>query len=255
MRVARLLSAVKDLVFPSRCQVCDGFCPSPLCATCAASFERIAAPFCCHCGTPFDPAAKARPACPACSTGRTPLDATRSFGLHTGALRDAVNALKFRGRTRLADPLAELLSALVGSHAPDQLPLESITHVLPVPLHSSRRRHRGFDQAELLATPLAQTINRPIRTDVLMRVRNTAPQVGLGPSERAANVRGAFELRRQLPASGIRALLVDDVYTTGATLKACARALRAANAEAVYAVTVSRAAPAWHPAADLISDT
>jgi ComF family protein len=254
LRVARLLSDLKDLIFPPRCQVCDRFCPSPLCATCAASFERIAAPFCYRCGAPFDPAAKARPACPACSTERTALDAARSFGLHTGALRDAVNALKFGGKTRLADPLAELLSTLVGSHGPQQLPLESITHVLPVPLHPSRRRHRGFDQAELLATPLAQAIDRPVRTDVLMRVRNTAPQTGLGRSERAANVRGAFELRCQLPASAIRALLVDDVYTTGATLGACARALRAANAEAVYAVTVSRAAPAWHPAADLVSD-
>jgi ComF family protein len=167
-----------------------------------------------------------------------------------------VNALKFRSRTRLAAPLGRLLGVLLseGDGEPHQLRVDAVTHIIPVPLHARRRKDRGFDQAELLAFALGEAIDRPVRTGLLVRVRNTRPQIGLGPAERDANVRGAFQLRHPLPTPGVLALLVDDVYTTGATLTACARALRAGKAEAVYAVTVSRAAPKWHPAADLIPD-
>ncbi len=254
MDLPRLLTELRELAFPPRCQVCDRFGPSPLCEACAASFERISAPFCERCGVPFDPAARSRSLCGTCSDGGDELDAARSLGLHVGVLRDAVNALKFEGRTRLAEPLGELLSALVGHDDAGQLPADAITHIIPVPLHDARRSARGFDQAELLALPLGAAIDRPVRTRLLERVRNTRPQIGLNPRERDANVRGAFRVPCPVPLTGMRALLVDDVYTTGATLRACARALRAAKAEAVYAATASRAAPEWHPAADLISD-
>lgn len=165
-----------------------------------------------------------------------------------------MNGLKFAGKTGLAQPLARLLSSVVGHNVLHQLPVHTITHILPVPLHAARRRARGFDQAELLARPFGAAINRPVHPALLERIRNTRPQIGLGPRERDANVRGAFRVSHLLPLTGMRALLVDDVYTTGATLRACARTLRAAKAEAVYAVTVSRAAPEWHPAADLLPD-
>jgi ComF family protein len=173
-----------------------------------------------------------------------------------GSLREAVNALKFRGRTRLAAPLGHLLSTVVQRDAGDLRAISTnrLTDIVPVPLHASRRRDRGFDQAELLAVELGRAIDLPVRTGLIARTRSTRPQVGLSPAARAENVRGAFALQHALPSRDRRLLLVDDVYTTGATLRACARALRKGNAEAVYAVTVSRAAPAWHPAADLIGD-
>ncbi len=254
MDAARILKAVTALVFPPRCQLCERFCPSPLCERCADSFERIRPPFCERCGYPFDPNARARPLCSACSQNGRELEAARSFGLHCGALRDAVNTLKFRGKVRLAGPLGRLMADLFGAEGdrPHQLSVDEITHIIPVPLHERRKTQRGFDQAELLAGALGEAISRPVRTGLLVRVRNTRPQVGLGPTERDANVRGAFEVRYRLPTPGVRALLVDDVYTTGATLRACARALRSGGAEAVHAATVSRAAPEWHPASDLV---
>jgi ComF family protein len=165
-----------------------------------------------------------------------------------------VNTLKFRGKVRLAAPLGRLMADLFGADRdrPHHLSVEQITHIIPVPLHERRKTQRGFDQAELLAGALGEAIGRPVRTGLLVRVRNTRPQVGLNPAERDANVRGAFEVRYPLPSPAVRALLVDDVYTTGATLRACARALRSGGAQAVHAATVSRAAPEWHPAADLV---
>jgi len=251
----RLLKAVTALVFPPRCQLCERFCPSALCESCVDSFERLRPPFCVRCGHPFDPNARTRPLCSTCSGNGRELEAARSFGLHCGALRDAVNTLKFRGKVRLAAPLGRLMADLLGADGdqPHQLSVDEVTHVIPVPLHEHRRRERGFDQAELLAGALGEAIGRPVRTGLLARVRNTRPQVGLNPTERDANVRGAFGMRHSVPTPGVRALLVDDVYTTGATLRACARALRSGGAEAVRAVTVSRAAPEWHPASDLVA--
>jgi len=139
--------------------------------------------------------------------------------------------------------------------APLSLPLDRPPDaIVPVPLHPLRRRERGFDQAELLAAALAEATRIAVRPGLLLRTRYTDPQIGLRPHERRENVKGAFELRHPLPGSGVRVLLVDDVYTTGATLEECAGTLRKGGAGAVYALTVTRAAPAWHPATDLGDD-
>jgi ComF family protein len=140
-----------------------------------------------------------------------------------------------------------LLVDLLGDAA-DALPLIAPLHaVVPVPLHPRRRRERGFDQAELLARPLAQAVGIPLRSGLLVRTRHTPPQIRRTPHERRENVRGAFALGYPLPVPQARLLLVDDVYTTGATLGECARTLRRGGAGEIYAVTLSRAAPDWMP--------
>jgi ComF family protein len=251
----RLHRAALRLLYPPRCQLCECFCPTPLCQACAESFARITQPWCLRCGAPFDPRVKARPCCAECAEERRPpLDRVRSLGLHVGPLRDAVNALKFRGRIRLALPLAHLLVSLFGASEAGLLEPALIDSIVPVPLHPARRRWRGYDQAELLGRELSTVLDTPCRQGWLRRLRNTPPQVGQPRKARERNVRGAFAAKEPWPAPGARVLLIDDVYTTGATVRECARMLRRAGAEAVYAVTVSRAAPAWHPQADLVQD-
>lgn len=251
-RLAATLREVGELIFPPRCQVCQMFSRWPICDNCARSFDVITPPACVDCGKPFDPAAVPAPRCGACASGRHYVQAVRSFGLHVGRLRDAVNSLKFRGRLRLVEPLGKRLVHVLDESSPFPLrPCGPLTGIVPVPLHPARRRERGFDQAELLASVVSRHVRIPMWPRLLMRTRYTQPQVGLNPAERRQNVRGAFRLRYPITLTGMRLLLIDDVYTTGSTLDECARVLRQGGAEAVYAVTVSRAAPEWHPHADL----
>ena len=112
--------------------------------------------------------------------------------------------------------------------------------VVAVPLHPARLRHRGFDQAELLARILALRISLPL-CPALKRIRYTTTQTAFDRAERIANLRGAFHLRKKISVRGLRVLLVDDILTTGSTLSECARVLREAGAQSIYALTAARA--------------
>ncbi|MGC9316932.1 MAG: double zinc ribbon domain-containing protein, partial [Armatimonadota bacterium] len=237
-----------DLLFPPRCQVCGRPGAQPLCETCREEVLFIGGHCCALCGVPLRETQRASMLCADCRDGRD-ISGARAVGLHTGSLREAVLAFKFRGRTRLADPLAEMLvDAFRGQAEGKGLPLSECAALVPVPLHAQRRAWRGFDQAELLAERMAPEVGLPVCTDAIERVRNTTPQTEMDRRERLTNVRDAFEARRVWRLRGRAVILIDDVFTTGATIQECARTLRAAGAVAVYALTVTRAVPSWHPA-------
>jgi ComF family protein len=165
------------------------------------------------------------------------VNACQAGGVYTGTLREIVHALKYQRRTSLARPLAAFLLERCGAV------LEEADVVVPVPLHHSRQRQRGFNQAELLARALPLPC-----ANLLERVRATPSQTDLPAEKRRANVRGAFRLKREqshAPAPGRRPplipVLIDDVATTGATLSECARVLKEAGASEVRAVTIARA--------------
>jgi ComF family protein len=169
------------------------------------------------------------------------VNSCEAAGVYAGALREIVHALKYQRRTSLARPLASLLLEQCGSV------LEGADAVIPVPLHPSRQRQRGFNQAELIARALPFPC-----TNVLERVRATSSQTDLPADKRRANVRGAFAVKwghspffvrhpGKKVSVPISPVLVDDVATTGATLSECARVLKEAGAREVRAVTVARA--------------
>jgi ComF family protein len=163
-----------------------------------------------------------------------PLLSISATGIHGGKLQEAVHALKYANARQLTIPLGNrLLKSL------DALRWQ-IDAVIPVPLHEARQRERGYNQARLLAEYVAQARGIAYQPNAIERWRNTPPQVGRNRAQRQANVHGAF--RAVAPLAG-SVLLVDDVFTTGATLQACALAAREAGASEVYALTVS-AAPA-----------
>jgi ComF family protein len=204
--------------------------------------RSLAPPLCDHCGRSLDPGetvpdANRPPRCGECRKGPPALTAARSVAALDGPLRRAVHRLKYRGRPAAAGALAELMLPLVpGLGIPAGAEMETI--VLPVPLHPSRQQERGYNQAALLARPLAGRLGLPCRPHLIRRRRRTAPQVGLSRVARRENVRGAF--LADPAVAGCAVLLVDDVTTTGSTLTSASGACLGAGARAVYALTLAR---------------
>jgi ComF family protein len=239
---SRIGSALTGLFVPASCASCGGGlkrdATDRLCASCVASIERVVAPFCPVCGVPGDtlraPGAAGR--CDACRSGRQ-FAAARSFGLFEGRLRELVTRLKYSGDRRLADPLGNLLAGAVSEH----LTVQDYEAIVPVPLHRDRLRERGFNQAYLLARPMAASARIPI-INALQRVVKTTAQVGLQGEARRTNVREVFSLHPRARGRVTRrnVLLVDDVFTTGATADECARILRAAEVKRVDVITLAR---------------
>lgn len=172
--------------------------------------------------------------CRRCVGRETPLRAVLAEYAFEGTIRAAILAFKYRGRTRLGPFLTEALAAPLRNR-----PL-TIDLVLPVPLSAERQQARGFNQAELLARPLATAHDWPVATDVLARTRETRQQTELPARERLRNLAGAFTLIQPDAVAGKRVLLVDDVCTTGATLAACGAPLLEAGAEGVWGIVVAR---------------
>ena len=242
MSLRYLADQVARLLFPPRCQACGTLQDSQICETCRSEIEVVRAPMCRCCGVPLDPLAAGPSLCADCRSGRK-FSGARSVGLHAGPLRQAIIRYKYHGRRRLAGVFGEMLADLARADGHDALPLPTASAVLPVPLHPARRRWRGFDQAELLCAPVAEALGIPVLTDALERVRDTTPQTSMRGKQRHENVRGAFEARKTHLLKGRSFILVDDVFTTGATISECARMLRKAGATDVYALTIARADP------------
>jgi ComF family protein len=236
-------TAALDLVFPAICPVCAAQLGrgrrDPLCGDCWNAIDRIV-PGCEACGLPFPtcavPAVTAptpHGRCGECLAEAPGFDYARAAGAYAGTLREALHALKFHGRRALARPLA----ALVREECIHLLPPD-VDALVPVPLARDRERTRGFNQAGLIAAGLKRGLQAPVRARWLARIRETAPQTELTAAERQRNVRGAFVASAAV--AGHHVVVVDDIFTTGATATECARALRRAGARRVGVVTVAR---------------
>lgn len=171
------------------------------------------------------------PFCGACTPLLDVPKGGASAFVYGGPVAEAIRRLKYAGRSDLAQPLGELLSAAARSH------LGRVDVVIPVPLHHRRLRQRGYNQAALLGRYVARHLHLPLDTRRLRRIRYTAPQVELQPAQRQDNVRDAFTALRR-PRQP-RVLLVDDVRTTGATLQAAATALQATGCDEVRFLTLA----------------
>jgi ComF family protein len=238
----RWTGALLDLVFPPFCPVCRAPLAEDrhglLCPPCWESLERIGPPWCRTCGVPMTSFAGGSEIhlCGACRL-RAPVFAYARVGARYGdVVREALHALKFKGRRGLAVSLADLIVEAVDT----RLPVGRPDLLVPVPLHPRRQRERGFNQASLLARRLGQVWDLPVRDDVLARVVATASQTALESDARRSNVRNAFRVRRPEAVAGRHAVVVDDIMTTGATVSECVLTLRAAGAATVGVLTVAR---------------
>lgn len=234
-----MLTALSDLVFPPLCPGCgvparqgeQGFCPS-----CLSSIKAVTTPQCLCCGIPFASSAGGDHLCADCIASRPPFSRARAIGRFEATLLDAIHRFKY-GHHMIT---GETLGRMMAEYRYPGLSPEQYEIVIPVPLHIQRLRERGFNQSLVLARNLADRHSLQLDFTALKRHVRTAAQVELGRKEREKNVRGAFAVRYPERVAGKRVLLVDDVYTTGSTLRECARMLIGAGAEDVAAVTLAR---------------
>jgi len=238
-----LLRGLLDLLYPPRCEACGRLRRDPICRDCFSQIELVHPPMCQICGEAFDPRAQAAPRCEECRRGRKPFRIARTAAHYHGPLADAIRRFKYDGQVVLAKPLGSIMVDALAGGAGDLDPA-TVDVVCPVPLHVSRYRERGFNQSELLVEQIAAAICKPAKS-LIERTRPTAPQVNLPAPSRAANVRGAFAPRLTEVIGGQRILLVDDLFTTGATLTECARSLNRAGAAEVRVFTLARPLPRW----------
>ncbi len=234
--LGRALRAVADLVLPLACAACGGSVEAGatgiVCSRCWTRLELLPAPRCERCGHPTG----GRP-CRWCAQLPPFLRAGRSVcWATTGSGRRIVHALKYGGWHAVAEGIAERMARL---DWPEDVLMERAA-LVPVPLAASRARERGYNQSERLARALARRWRLAVWDDVVARTRETRTQTRLTPEERASNVHGAFQVTARNVLRGTHVVLVDDVVTTGATLTSSARALLAAGARSVGAITVAR---------------
>ncbi len=234
------LASLLHVIYPARCRCCEdplGLSSVPyLCDECWEDIHWIVPPYCGQCGTPLPEHLPHEILCGNCRN-QPQASMRRSLVLYRGAIREAIHLFKYDGKRIFAKYFSEMIERRsaclyeLGSH----------DGILPVPLHKKRYRERGFNQSEILAKSVASILNTPILEDLLIRTRNTVPQSSLdSPVERRDNLRGAFRVESPESTRGLRLLLVDDIYTTGATVKEATRTLLRAGAAEVDVFTLSK---------------
>lgn len=240
--------ALASIVFPAPCRVCgrilDTASPIPFCHACIGSLlETMREPFCSRCGRPIISAAATEalsaPLCHFCRGYEYQFDLARSYGVYTSKMARAILLLKYASMTPLGAWFARRLADLADSDPG----LFEADIVVPVPLDQGRMRERGYNQAELIAKPFARILNIPFESCLLVRTRPRPNQLRLTRRERWETVRGAYATHQTAQVDKLRVLLLDDVFTTGATLDACSKALKGAGAARVVGLTVARAMP------------
>lgn len=227
------------MFWPPRCLLCGAFPEEDtfLCRTCWQDFVKATGQdYCRRCGRSVSPYGLLPSGCGSCEQERVLTDGILRVGQYDSCLRSLLLRLKFREMTELADFLGPLLEAVFETR-----PWGKIDYLVPVPLHWLRRMQRGFNQAYLLVRAM-KGVGVPACCD-LVRIRYTRRQWNLTESQRRRNVKGAFAVRREHSFEGASVCLVDDIATSRATLNECARVLKRAGAEKVYALVAAVAEP------------
>ena len=259
------LDSVTSVVLPADCRICQSPLPRltrvPVCGSCWSDLPSQSNSLCSRCGedltvADFGESPAEGILCRQCRLVPPQFDVAVAHGLYDGKMRSLLHLLKYEG----LEPIARRLGALIAARLATIGSLPAAMLVVPVPLFKARQSERGFNQSELLAAGVIRAMRQlkpefqgELAPGVLARQRATLSQAGLSMTERRRNLRGAFFVPKPGRVEGRQVLLVDDIYTTGATARGCSQALRRAGATGVWVATVARAQrrqiEAFHPRA------
>jgi len=233
-------STLFQFFLPPQCPCCEKFLEEGrqgFCSRCLSEIQWIEPPFCSICGIPFISKEVENHPCGACMTHRKYFTMARALGAYEGSLQEAIHHWKYEGKTNLTPFFAEWMAEGVKRYwDPDSLDL-----LIPVPLHIQRLRERGFNQALLLVKELSCRTGIPYRKTILQKKKPTVPQVNLSGAEREKGLRGVFHVTGKEEWVGKSILLVDDVYTTGATVNECSKVLWRGGSKRVDVLTLAHA--------------
>lgn len=247
--ILRLLSMVKiifwglfNLIFPAECSLCSNSLETIreryICSNCLKKIIPIELPVCDRCGKPLVSSFNhlQHPLCRECRTMRRYFTIARAVGTYEGVLKKAIWLFKYEGKTGLQSTLGQMM-------------VDRITHldwinkidiIIPIPLCKARLRERGYNQSDILSDFMSKKLNIPVSRNNLKRIKATIAQASLKRSQRIKNVYNAFCIQRPEKFSGKRVLLIDDVFTTGATSNECSRILKKAGASDIFVLTLAR---------------
>lgn len=223
-----------NLLFPSKCPVCnnksDSAAYNPICTKCWKTIERYSGPACSICGLPA--LSEHTLSCEQCIKDEPHFSGVLYYSIYDGVIREAIHLLKFKGIKRLSEPLGALLS---------ELTIPEADGIVPVPLHKNTLLKREFNQTALIGRYLSKALKIPLMTGALEKIKETPMQTELIRKDRLKNVKNAYTASEDV--KGKRLLLIDDVITTGATVRECARTFIKAGAEKVTVIALARSAP------------
>ncbi|WP_103203553.1 ComF family protein [Herbinix hemicellulosilytica] len=239
IREFALLKTFLDMLYPVRCPVCGNIVipkDRNICTQCEDKLQFISEPRCKKCSKPIDDEQKEY--CIDCEKREYHYEQGFSVWIYDSAIKKAIMDFKYRHKKEYAKYFTQAVVERYGNKilylAPDAL--------VPVPLHKSKYRERGYNQAEILARSIGKELNIPVLPDLLVRNKKTLPQKQLSDKERLKNLREAFEINKAYDENKIsklnRLMLVDDIYTTGSTIEACASVLKQKGISCVYFITL-----------------
>lgn len=233
MALDQIFGSLIDLIYPKRCYVCGSDSKESICSTCVSSFYFIDSPVCQKCGKPTTIEVDE---CRECRDKSIHFSTARSTAFYEGNLREAIHKFKYDNGKSLGDVFAKLSYKILK----EEKKFFNIDMVTYVPLGRKKELERGYNQSKLIAESISSLISKPC-VSILVRVRETEDQNKLDMEKRHTNVKNVFLVSKKINIKRKRILLIDDVYTTGATVNECSKMLKAAGAEEVRVLTIARA--------------
>lgn len=231
------LKTLLSIVYPARCAVCDRVMPvgqKGICRECEEEIEYPEGALCCKCGKPVE---EEMEYCRDCSGKAVSFQSGRAAFLYNGAMRGSVSRFKYQGRAEYAAFYAEM----IWNREREWIRGRKADLLVPVPVHPKRSHKRGYNQAALVARFLGKLTGIPVSEDFLLRIKNTLPQKELSDHERRLNLQQAFTVsdrEQELYPWAKCVIIIDDIYTTGSTIEACAQVLKGAGIDKVYFLCV-----------------
>jgi len=236
----KVVSGFSDILFPPQCIGCGAVLTTgdehPFCPDCFSTLHFIRSPLCTSCGLPFTETGENH-LCEECALSNPPFSMARALGSYEKTLLDVIHLFKYHGRVSIGEALGKMMATA----RYDSLEPSDYSTIMPVPLHPKKLREREFNQSLILAKEISKRFSVPLDFMALRRTIPTEAQVTLSQRKRAANVKGAFAVTERGRIEGRKILLVDDVYTTGSTVKECAATLMKNGAQEVAVLTLARA--------------